>query len=359
MNTTKISRRVCIAGAIAATWIAAAGPVAAQDGVSFAGRTVTATVGFEAGNRVDLYARLLGQVMMRYLPGQPNLIVMNRPGAGGVIALNDWVAKAEPNGLSIAVGGSTQVDMEALSRMQARYRPSQLKYIGGLMSPSQGLMLNKAAVARLTDKSAPPVTMGIVGSSMRTGYYQVLWGAAFLDWNIKWVRGYKSTAEVRNAVERGEVDMSSFGTATDLQHLLDTGRVIVASQSGAVVNGTLSSRRLFGDAPISADRVRGKIKDPLAQQAYDYSERVIQVGMWIALPPGTPDNIVATYVRAFEQAIEDPDFKTPWSKADPDSPAASKAVLETMIRGLETVSPEALKFIRDELRRQGAEISEL
>lgn len=233
MKTTKISRRVCIAGAIAATWIAAAGPVAAQDGVSFAGRTVTATVGFEAGNRVDLYARLLGQVMMRYLPGQPNLIVMNRPGAGGVIALNDWVAKAEPNGLSIAVGGSTQVDMEALSRMQARYRPSQLKYIGGLMSPSQGLMLNKAAVARLTDKSAPPVTMGIVGSSMRTGYYQVLWGAAFLDWNIKWVRGYKSTAEVRNAVERGEVDMSSFGTATDLQHLLDTGRVIVASQSGA------------------------------------------------------------------------------------------------------------------------------
>jgi hypothetical protein len=220
------------------------------------------------------------------------------------------------------------------------------------------LIINKTAVARLHDKSASPVTMGIVGATLRTGYYQVLWGAAFLNWNVKWVRGYKSTAEVRNALERGEVDMSAFGTSTDLDYLLKTGKFAVASQSGAIIDGKMVSRPMFGDAPIISDLVRGKIKDPLAQKAFDYGEKVIQVGMWVALPPGTSDSIVQTYVQAFEKAVNDPQFKESWSKVDPDSPVANKAELEGLINDLETVSPEALKFIRGELGRQGAFVSE-
>src|SRR4051812_48072262 len=75
----------------------------AQSGVSLAGKTITATIGFEAGNRVDLYGRTLGRTMARFLPGQPNYIVMNRPGAGGVISMNEWNVKADPNGQSLAV----------------------------------------------------------------------------------------------------------------------------------------------------------------------------------------------------------------------------------------------------------------
>lgn len=348
-------RLACLAGSLCAGFATAA---AAQDKASFAGKTITASVGFEAGNRVDLYARTLGQVMMRYLPGQPNLVVLNRPGAGGVVALNEWNAKAEPNGLFITVGGQTQLDQDALSRMQARYQPATFKYVGGLMAPSQGLMIAKTALPRLRDKSAAPVTMGIVGSTLRTGYYQVLWGAAFLDWNVKWVRGYKSTAEVRNALERGEIDMSAFGSTTDLDYLLKTNRIAVASQSGAIIDGKIVSRAMFGDAPVISDLVHGKITDPLAQKAFAYGEQVIQVGMWLALPAGTPDSIVKTYVQAFEKAVDDPDFKGPWSKIDPDSPVASKTDLEDLIHALGTVPPEALKFIRDELRRQGAEVSE-
>jgi tripartite-type tricarboxylate transporter receptor subunit TctC len=328
---------------------------AAQD---FAGKTITATVGFEAGNRVDLFARTLGQTMMRYLPGQPGLVVLNRPGAGGVVSLNEWAAKAEPNGLYVTVGGQTQVDADALARTQARYQPAKFKYVGGLMAPSQGLIINKAALPRLRDKSATPVTMGIVGSTLRTGYYQVLWGAAFLDWNVRWVRGYKSTGEVRNALERGEVDMSAFGSTTDLRYLLGIDRFTVASQSGAIVDGKIVARPMFGDAPVISDLVRGKIKDPVAQKAFAYGEQVIQVGMFVALPPGTPDNILASYVQAFGKATNDPEFKEPWAKIDPDSPVASKADLERLIAGLGTVSPDALRFIRDELRRQGVDVSE-
>src|SRR5687767_10579799 len=71
---------------------------------------VTMTIGFGAGERPDLYGRILGRSLVRYLPGQPNLLVLNRPGAGGVIALSEWATKAEPNGAHVTVGGSSQID---------------------------------------------------------------------------------------------------------------------------------------------------------------------------------------------------------------------------------------------------------
>ena len=343
------------ASAVLVVLSAAAGQ--AQDPINFANKTVQVTIGFEAGNRVDLYARMLGQYMSKHLPGQPTFIYINRPGAGGVIALNDWNAKAEPNGLSIAVGGQTQIDQESLSRMQSRYQPAKFRYAGGLGAPSQGLMIDKDALPRLTDKSKPPVTMGVVGSSLRSGYYQVLWGAAFLGWNVKWVPGYQSTGEVRGALERGEVDMSAFGSSYDIDYLMRLPKIVPASQSGAIIDGKSQPRAIFGATPVMADQVKGKIKDSVAQQAFEYGEQVVQAGMFFALPPGTPDNILDAYINAYDKASSEPQFKTDWVKVDPDSPNATRADLEAMIQKLGAVPPPALEFIREELRRQGMEVS--
>lgn len=53
---------------------------------------------------------------------------------------------------------------------------------------------------------------------------------------------------------------------------------VVASQSGAIVDGKIVARPMFGDAPVISDLVRGKITDPLAQKTFAYGEQVIQVG---------------------------------------------------------------------------------
>jgi tripartite-type tricarboxylate transporter receptor subunit TctC len=315
--------------------------------------SVTMTVGFGAGERPDLYGRILGRSLVRFLPGHPSLLVLNKPGAGGVIALNDWVIKAEPNGLHVTIGGSSQIDMDALIRTKAKYDPAKFKYVGGLAAPSQGLFVSKDVVERLSNRSAKPVAIGVVGSTLRTGHYQALWGAAFLGWNIQWVQGYRITGELRQAMERGELDMAPFGSSTDIEYLLATGKFAVVSQSGAIIDGKMVSRPALGNAPIISDLVKGKIKDPLAQKAFEYGENIIQVGMWLALPPGTPDAVVATYVKAFEAAINDPDFQAAWVKIDPDSPVASKADLEKLVHELGKTPPEAVEYIQAELKRQG------
>jgi hypothetical protein len=270
-----------------------------------------------------------------------------------VVALNDWANKAQPDGLFATIGAQSQTDPDALMRTHAKFDPATFNFVGGLTAYSQGLFVNRDAVDRLYNKSARPVVMGIVGSTLRSGNYQVLWGATFLGWNVKWVRGYASTAELRQAIERGEIDMTTFGASADIKYLLGTGKFAIVSQSGGGKETKQSPRPILGKAPSIADMVEGKIKDPLAQKAFDYAQNVSQVGMWLALPPRTPDPIVASYVHAFEATVRNPEYQAEFAMIDPDSPAASKAELDKLIRELAKVSPQTLNFIQAELRRQG------
>lgn len=349
--------RQCLAPRAIGTSIAAGALWAAMVHVTPATEAITSpvtlTVGFGAGERPDLYGRILGRTLVRYLPGEPGLLVLNRPGAGGVIALSEWVAKAEPNGAHVTIGGSSQVDKDALVRTKARYDPAKFKYVGGLAAPSQALFIRKDAVERLHNKSLKPVAIGVTGSTLRTGHYQALWGAAFLGWNVQWVQGYRTTGELRQAMERGELDMTPFGSTIDIEYLLSTSQFAVVSQSGAVVGGRMAPRPILGNAPIISDLVKGKVKDALAQKAFEYGENIIQVGMWVALPPETPEGIVATYVKAFEATMNDSEFKSAWARIDPDSPVAHRRDLEALVRALASAPTEALDYIHAELKRQG------
>ena len=337
-------------GALSIAWLVTS-PTEAQEAPSFAGKTITMTIGFGAGGSVDLYGRTLGQYLVQHLPGHPSLLVINQLGAGGVVALNSWVAKAEPNGLAITIGAESQTDPDALFRTQAKYDTTSFNYVGGLSAYSQGLYVGRDAVARLYDKSQKPVLMGLVGSTLRSGNYGVFWGASVLGWNIKWVRGYPSTSELRQALERGEIEMSTFGSSRDIKSLGDTGNFKVVSQGGTVKDGKRVPRAAFGDAPILADLVKGKITDPLAQKAFDYSENVSQVGMWLALPPKTPKPIVDVYVKAFNETLKDPQYEADFAKIDPDSLVASKADIEALIGKLAKVSPQTVEYIQDEMKR--------
>jgi hypothetical protein len=343
-------------GAAGLASLAGASPSAAADDVSFAGKTITMIVGTGAGSGIDLYGRVLGRYLVQHLPGRPSLIVLNQPGAGGLVAHNSWAKKAKPDGLTVTVGGLTEIDPASLLRANVQYDPTSFNYVGGLGAPSQALFVNKDAVARLRDRSAPPVVMGAISEVIRGGYYQPLWGVAFLGWNLRWVHAYEDTAELRQAMERGEVDMSSFGNVKDIDNLLKSGKFSVVSQSGAVRDGTVEPRPELGDAPIFSELVRGHIKDPLAQRAYDYGENASQIGRWLALPPATPEPILAAYLHAYEATFRDPEYRAALAKTDPGSPQVSKTGLQRVVGELSKVSPDVIDYLQSELRRQGFKV---
>ena len=54
----------------------------------YQGKTITVIVGYLAGDGYDIWARLLAGHLGKHIPGTPNMIVQNMPGAGSRIAAN-------------------------------------------------------------------------------------------------------------------------------------------------------------------------------------------------------------------------------------------------------------------------------
>ena len=68
----------------------------------YAGKTVTIVVGYKPGGGYDATARILARHLPKHIPGKPNVIVQNMPGANSIIAANFVYNVAKPDGLTIA-----------------------------------------------------------------------------------------------------------------------------------------------------------------------------------------------------------------------------------------------------------------
>ena len=75
----------------------------AQEQVSYQGQSIKVIVGFTSGGFYDRWSRLLARYVPKYLPGNPEMIVQNMPGAGGLIAANHMYRIAKPDGLTIGM----------------------------------------------------------------------------------------------------------------------------------------------------------------------------------------------------------------------------------------------------------------
>jgi len=67
----------------------------------YQGKTITFVVAAKAGDVYDLYPRLLAEFLPKHIPGNPNIIIQNVPGAAGLIGTNQFYNTAKPDGLAL------------------------------------------------------------------------------------------------------------------------------------------------------------------------------------------------------------------------------------------------------------------
>src|SRR2546421_8731202 len=85
------------------------GAIAAEP-ASLKGKTVTMIVGFAAGGGTDLSGRLIASFLGKYLPGEPNVVTQNVPGAEGMNAMNFFALQVKPDGLTLTMGSGSVAD---------------------------------------------------------------------------------------------------------------------------------------------------------------------------------------------------------------------------------------------------------
>jgi tripartite-type tricarboxylate transporter receptor subunit TctC len=316
-------------------------------------KTLTMIIGYTAGGGVDAAGRLFAQFLPKYLPGKPPVIVRNMPGADGRVALNYFVRNAKPDGLMITTGSGTQLDPLAFRSAHAQYDPTKFNFIGGISRGGTFQVISKSGEERLKDKSAAPVPVGAVDGT-RSGEQMISWGMEFLDWNAKWVVGYRGANETSIALERGEVDLVTTANSFLIRRLTDTGKFKVLSQSGVVVDGKIRRRTDFPDTPVMAELITSKLADPVARDAFRYLEAMCLVDPWVSLPPNTPPDIVAIYREAFQKMLADPEFLEKGKRISEDIGPMTHADVELLVKtASERMTPAAEGFIRNLLTKQG------
>lgn len=112
------SRRILLAGALALPALGAR----AQD------RPMQIYVGFAPGGNIDLAARMAAPFLEKHLGGGTQIIVVNKPGAGGMLMLND-VAAAPADGRHVALVSFPAL-VTALYDNTPRYRVESFAFAG-------------------------------------------------------------------------------------------------------------------------------------------------------------------------------------------------------------------------------------
>jgi hypothetical protein len=236
---------------------------------------------------------------------------------------------------------------------QAGFDPTKFALIGGIGRGGTVTILNRDAEKRLFDRSLPPVTMGSLSGLPRSGMQMTAWGIHFLNWNARWVLGYPSTVELLTALERGEIDMTAEAGMHNIVKFARDPRFKLLVQSGALENGTQVARREFGETPLFARLMDGKLADETQAKAFAYWTSIATIDKWVALPPGTPTPILAMYRDAWGKVMRDPQFVELGKRQSDDFTPMSHEDEELMMNTLGATPQAALEFINEMFRKQG------
>jgi tripartite-type tricarboxylate transporter receptor subunit TctC len=324
---------------------------------SFEGKVITLVVGYPAGGGVDASARLIAPYLAKLLPGKPDIIVQNRPGADGMSAANYFAHQAKPDGLTFLAGSGGITSPVNYRGPEAKYNPTAFSYIGGIARSGSVMLISAAAEKRLHDKAAEPVIMGAFGTTPYPSQQITAWGIEFLGWNAKWVMGYRGIPDVSLALERGEVEMTSTSNPDLVRRLTKDGKFKALAQTGGMVDGKPSIRPEFRDIPLFKDMMEGKIADPVQGKGFAYWLALQNISTWFALPPGTPRPILDTYRQTYVKMGQDPEFIERSKKIAEDFTLQTGADVESAVATVDETPKETLDYMHAMLRRQGAAAS--
>jgi tripartite-type tricarboxylate transporter receptor subunit TctC len=174
----------------------------------YQGKTVRIVVGFSAGGGYDQYSRLIARHLSKYIPGNPSVIVDNMPGVGSIIAANHIFNAAPKDGTIIGNISGPIVLEQLFGAPSVQFDMAKFRYLAVPVSESYLMIVHKRTGVKKLDElrgnNAKQVSVGAIPGS--TVEHAPILVKEALDANLKIVSGYKGTADVRLALDSGEVD---------------------------------------------------------------------------------------------------------------------------------------------------------
>jgi tripartite-type tricarboxylate transporter receptor subunit TctC len=278
----------------------------------YQGKTITIIRGGEPGGSGDMQARALIPFLKRNLPGEPNIVIENMPGAAGMKAVNYIYSSAKPDGLSIASVGTPIIAGPILGTVGARYDLDKLIFLGSTESGDPYIFLTRReagldGLERLRAASGIRIGAQTVGHSVYTSGRIFAYLLGLKD--PRFVVGFGGP-ELDIALQRGEID----GRANSADTVVRRNQEAL-EKNAFHIHATLAiprgkSHPRFVKVPELDSFARNEKERQLV-----HVFRSFQYLRWpYVVPPGTPAEIVKILRTATAKAFADPEFAKEFKK---------------------------------------------
>jgi tripartite-type tricarboxylate transporter receptor subunit TctC len=313
----------------------------------YRGKVIRIIVGFSAGGGFDTYARALSRYMGKYLPGNPAIIVENMPGAGSLISANHIYRVAKADGLTIGAFNGNQVLGQLIGAQGINFDPRKMEWMGAPGYNHDLCVLNqKTGIANAEQWLASKTLMRLGGSapgSTTDDTAKILKEAIHLPMRL--ITGYKGTADIRVAVESGEIDglcgFSWVSVRATWRKAIESGQITIMLQTNDKAHPELPKVPIsstFAKTPEARQLIEAGVHQP-SQITYGYS-----------LPPNTPKDRVQLLRKAFLQTMKDADFLADAAKANLEIAPASGEEIAGAIDKMFTTPPAVVAKLKETLK---------
>ncbi len=276
-----------------------AGSAAAQEPF-YAKKTITLVVGANPGGGYDTFARAIAPEWSRHIPGNPNFVVQNMPGAGSLVAANHIFNIAAKDGTVVGAINPSLVSDSLLNPERAKFDLRDFNWLG---SPVRETLVGVVSAGAPVGTLEALKTNEMIVAGAGSGTVQVPNAAQrLLGLKFRVVAGYQGTRGALLAMERGEVHGVAGITYTSFksshQEWLDSGKVRVFAQFG------LSRHPDLQGVPLLVDLAETEQQRQALRFVLSYQD----LGRPYVAPPGVPVDRVVILRRSFETTMSDPAF---------------------------------------------------
>jgi tripartite-type tricarboxylate transporter receptor subunit TctC len=314
----------------------------------YQGKTIRVIIGYQPGDNHDQWARTYTRFLGRHIPGNPEFVAQNMPGAGAMIAANHVYNVTKPDGLTLGAIGGALIMAQITGRKEVQFDWPKFSWIG---TPDVGghLLYVRSdspfkTVDDLRQASEPPKCSATgVGS---TGYDlpRLLQDALGLKFNV--VSGYPGGAEQDLAMERGEVNCRAitiegfFGREPFLTwHKNGFVRILLQTEE--------KPNHRIPDVPTVFELMeRYKIAEPKRRLVTTY------LGLWgfgsrpIVSTPGVPADRVKILRDAWNKMFKDAEFNDELKKRRWEAAPVGGVELESLAKEIVNQPPDVTAALK-------------
>lgn len=312
----------------------------------YTAKTVRIIVGGSAGGGYDTYTRTIARHLGKHVPGNPTFVVENMTGAGSLIAANHVYKVAKPDGLTIGhfIGGL--ILQHVLGKPGIEFDGRKFEHLGVPAQDTTTVGITKVSNITSIDNwlsSKMTLKFGGVGPGAATDDVAKIVRAT-VGVPIQLVSGYKGTADIKLAVNSGELhglvnSWESFKSGWVKE--IETGSLMVVLQMLPQRHPELSN------VPAILDYVKSEDNRKIVQAgAFDYAS----IARPYVFPPGTPKDRVLALRKGLADTYKDPEFLADAQKARLDMAPLSGEELEKIVDRTYNLDKNLVAKLKDILK---------